>query len=318
MMNIKKDVKLTLDNQYLNIEYDQMFAKKITSSHYPELIGLSGFKNNGKGKKMMNLLNLLEPDVFDDYWLYRGDIAESMAYEVIKTNFEKKYGKENVEVILFHSKDYTYGDQWHYDRASGKGNEYFGGRLDIGIKVTDPKTKKVTRFVVEVKGKTYEKMYDKIVGTDTKKGEPPATEVEQGKFLATMMKLSSVTMVWVFFTEEQELMLRKMFNEGKVFNNELTIKDVKMHFELFNFDRKEMARDMSMASNGLRLSEKEKRIPLFLFNDEELKVINTHIEEHYKREQAMLAEQKRVESAMREEQAKVDNDEPFDESKLAF
>lgn len=315
-MIIKDDVKLTIDNQYLNIEYDKMFAKKITSSQYPDLIGLSDF--NGKGEKTMHLLNLLEKEDIDPYWLFRGDIAESLAYEAIKTNFENRFGKENVEVLLFHSKDYTYGDQWHYDKATGKGNQFFGGRLDIGIKVTNPKTKEVKRWVVEVKGKTYETMYDKIVGTNLVKGEPPATEVEQGKFLATMMTLNAVTMGWVFFTKEQELMLRKMHEEGKPFNGEIGVKDVKMHFQLFEFDRDEFVRDMTVASNGLRLCAKEKRIPLFTFNDKEMKIINEHIENHYKREQAILAEQQRIENVMKENEAQVDEDKPFDDSSLPF
>ena len=293
-MIIKDDVKLTIDNQFLNIKYDKCFAKKITSSQYPALIGIDDF--NGKGEKTMSLLNLLEREDIDPYWLYRGDIAESLAYEVIRDTFVRRYGERNVEVILFDSKDYTYGDQWAYNRETGKGNQFFGGRVDIGIKVKMPNSDEIKRIVVEVKGKTYEKHYEMIVGDVAKniKPRPPITEIEQGKFLATMMNLSSVTMVWVFFNEEQEIMLREMQSRNQKFNGEIKASDVKMHFQLFEFDRNLMVQDMSVASKGLQLQAKEKRIPLFFFNDKEREIINNHIEEHHKRERMAKAEEQRI------------------------
>lgn len=315
-MIIKEDVKLTIDNQFLNIKYDKCFAKKITSSQYPALIGIDDF--NGKGEKTMSLLNLLEKEEIDKWWLFRGDIAEKLAYETIKENFEKRFGKENVEVLLFHSKDYTYGDQWAYDRETDKGNQFFGGRIDIGVKVTDAKTKEVTRIVVEVKGKTYEKHYEMIVGDATKNIEarPPVTEIEQGKFLATMMNLEAVTMCWVFFTEKQEEMLKEMHSKNQTFKDEIKASDVKMHFQLFKFDKEEMLRDMSVASKGLRLQAKEKRIPLFFFNKKELQIIDEHIEWYHARERAIKAEEQRVQHATLDDDDEIneisDNDDnPF-------
>lgn len=227
---IRKDVKLSIDDKYVNIEYDKCFAKKITSRAFPTLIGKDEWKS--QGVEILGLLNLLEKaDDIDPFYLFRGDVAEHFVGSAVSDFFSKKFGKENVEVIIFGDKQFTYGDQWHYDKETGKGNKDFGGRIDIGIKV---KTKDgtVKGFVIEVKSKTHTKYNDVEIKNETTgdthtntviknsdyqkisvERNYPETEVQQGIFLANMSNLSQVTMFWVFFNEKQEAELREKLQD---------------------------------------------------------------------------------------------------------
>jgi len=286
---IKPDVELRFskDGRYLEIDYDKMFAKKITSTKFPALLGKNNFA--GKGYQYMELLNLTERGYFNQYYMYRGELAERLAYEMLKEMFEKRFGSVMCEVMLFDNNQFTYGDQWHYNKDTKKGNKYFGGRIDIGVKVELPQ-KEIKRFVAEVKGKSM-KSYDYIVGKDNY----PENEVWQGKFLATLTRLDEIQMVYVFFTEEQEDKLKAWFeNDTKEFADKWTYKDVKINLKQFKFDKEEFARDMNITSSNLRSMAKEKRIPLHFFNDDELYKIGIFIQEQ---------EQKRLKNKEFEEKA---------------
>jgi len=273
---IKNDVKLKIvDEQYLQIEYSKCFAKKIYSRNFPSLIGKNEY--NSEGREALGILNLLEKaDEIDPFYMLRGEVAERFVADVVKVFFEKKYGNGNVEVIVFANTQFTYGDQWNYDKETGKGNKEFGGRMDIGIKVKTADGK-VLAFIIEVKSKSM-KDHEKIAV----KKQYPESETYQGIFLANMGNQSQVTMFWVFFTEKQEEELRSKLDEwlkdkSKLPELSFGFKDVKYHSDLIKFDRKEIWQDMLVARKNIERMAKEKRIPLFMFKDKDMNIIQQHI-----------------------------------------
>ena len=298
-MVIKNDVKLSIDGQYVHIEYDKCFAKKVTSRAFPTLIGKNDFQS--QGAEIMGLLNLLEKqDDIDPFYMFRGDVAEHFVGQAVADFFGKKFGKENVEVIIFADKQFTYGDMWHYDKETKKGDQNFGGRIDIGIKVKDTSTGKVTGFVIEVKSKTHT-VYQDVEITNETTGEThtntlvkksdwqtiavdrkyPETETYQGIFLANMSNLSSVTMFWVFFNENQEKELREKLAEyqktRKIPLLTFGYKDVTYHSDKIEFDRNNTWTEMLVASNNVKKCAKERKIPMFMFSANDMKIINQHI-----------------------------------------
>lgn len=296
---IKREVKLSIDDTYLNINYEKCFAKKITSRAFPALINKDEYKS--EGVEILGLLNLLDKDdEIDPFYMFRGDVAEHFVGKYVSEASIKKYGKENVEVIIFADKQFTYGDQWYYDKETGKGNKDFGGRMDIGIKA---KTSDggVKGFVIEVKSKTHT-VYQEVVITNETTGENhknriekksdwkkiavernyPESEVYQGIFLANLGNMSEITMFWVFFNERQEDELRELlpiYLKEKKIPQELSFgyKDVTYHPYKKEFNRDEIWRDMLVASNNVKRMAKEKRIPLYLFKKDDLKIIEQHI-----------------------------------------
>lgn len=275
---IKNDVKLKIvDEQYVEINYEKCFAKKIYSRNFPSLIGKNEY--NSSGREALGVLNLLEKESIDPFYTLRGDVAERFVYEKVKDFFGKKYGLGNVEVKLFDNKDYTYGDMWNYDKETKKGNKDFGGRMDIGVKVTmNDGTKRA--FIIEVKSKSM-KDYDKIAVQKNY----PESETYQGIFLANMGNQSQVTMFWVFFTEAQEEELKskvKSWQENQGVNLDLSFgyNDVKYHNALIEFNREEVWTDMLVASRNIQRMAKEKRIPLYMFSQNDIKIIQQHIIDH--------------------------------------
>jgi hypothetical protein len=300
-ITIKNDVKLVNDGTYVHIQYDKCFAKKITSRAFPALIGKDDYKS--EGVEIMGLLNLLEKsDDIDPFYMFRGDVAEHFVGQAVADFFGRKFGKENVEVIIFADKQFTYGDQWHYDKETQKGNKDFGGRIDIGVKV---KTKDgtVKGYVIEVKSKTHTK-YETVDITNETTGETakntivsksdyqtiaverkyPETEVQQGIFLANMSNLSSVTMFWVFFNEKQEQELKELtatyLKEKKIPLLSFDYTNVVYHSDTIEFNRDTIWRDMLVSSNNIKKMAREKKIPLFMFKASDIKAIDQHIAEY--------------------------------------
>lgn len=293
---IKNDVKLKIvDDQYLEINYDKCFAKKIYSRNFPSLIGKD--ERTSAGREALSVLNLLEKEQIDPFYTYRGDVAEHFVAESVRDFFEKKYGKDNVEIIVFANTQFTYGDQWNYDKETGKGNKDFGGRMDIGIKVTEKDGTK-RAFIIEVKSKSM-KDYDKIAV----KKEYPESETYQGIYLANMGNQSQVTMFWVFFTEQQEEELKSKVkewqdNQGKK-EVELSFgyKDVKYHNALLQFSRDEVWRDMLVASNNVKKMARDKKIPMYMFNRNDVAIIQQHI-----------IDQERIESIMNKDREELERE----------
>jgi hypothetical protein len=298
---IKNDVKLSMDDTYVYIDYEKCFAKKITSRAFPTLIGKDDYKSEGVAT--LGLLNLLEKDEeIDQFYMFRGDVAEHFVGQAVAEAFGNKHGKDNVEVIIFADKQFTYGDMWHYDKETKKGNKDFGGRPDIAIKIMLPNGDKIV-YLIEVKSKTHtvyedveivnETTGDKHTNTIEKKSDwkkiaveriYPETEVLQGVFLANMSNLSAVTMFWVFFNDKQENELRELLpiylKEKKIPTLSFGYQDVTYHNYKKEFSRDEVWRDMLVASNNLKRMAKEKRIPQYLFTKYDLKKIQEHIAEY--------------------------------------
>jgi len=315
---IKSDVKLRSDGSHVYIEYDKCFAKKITSRAFPTLINKNEWQS--EGVELLGLLNLLErTDDIDPFYMFRGDVAEHFVGKYVAEIFGNRFGKENVEVIIFGDKQFTYGDQWHYDKDTKKGNKDFGGRMDIGVKVTMPDgTIKI--FIIEVKSKTHtvynyveienEVTGEKTMNTVVKKSDYqtiavehqyPDTETYQGRFLANMGNQAQVTMFWVFFNDKQEQELRDKLEEyqksKKIPQLSFDYQDVVYHSTLIEFNRDEIWRDMLVCSSNLKRFANEKKIPRHFFNNHDMAIIEQHIVEY-----------ERIETLKREEREKAEQE----------
>lgn len=310
---IKNEVQLEIiDNQYVQITYDKCFAKKIYSRNFPALIGKNEWTS--QGREALGVLNLLEKESIDPFYTLRGEVAERFVAEKVKDFFYKKYGGGNVEIILFANKQFTYGDQWNYDKETKKGNKEFGGRMDIGIKVKQ-QDGKVLGFIVEVKSKSM-KDYEKIAVNK----QYPDSETEQGKFLANMGNQSQVTMFWVFFTEAQEEELKAKVKEWQERKDDTEIpqlsfgyNDVKYHNALIQFSREEVWQDMLVASRNVQRMAKEKKIPLFMFNQNDIKIIQQHIIDYERVKSLQESNKKELEREVEEavKMGVTESDLPF-------
>ncbi len=296
---IKNDVKLKIvDDTYLEIDYEKCFAKKIYSRNFPALIGKNEW--NSQGSEVLGILNLLEKsDDIDPFYMLRGEIAERFVAEAVKTFFEKSYGKGNVEIIVFANHQFKYGDQWNYDKETGKGNKEFGGRMDIGVKVKTADGK-ILAFIIEVKSKSM-KDHENIAV----KKEYPESETYQGIYLANMGNQSQITMFWVFFTEEQEAELKSKVEEwlkdkSKLPKLSFDHKNVKYHSTHIQFKREEVWQDMLVARRNVEKIAREKKIPLYMFSDKDKKIIKEHISNYERIEELENSSRKEFEKEVEE------------------
>lgn len=194
-MKLKKDVMFTYDEDSKSYVFhigSGVKIKKVTSRMFPILIGENKF--NGVGYGVLDRVGLLDFEPIDPFYAVRGAIAEYFVYHYLKNTY-KKHG---IDLIMkaFNTK------------ASGydvfKSNERFSGVPDIGISKPDKH-----RAVVEVKSKNM-KSYEYIID----KKEVPNEEVLQGKMLSHLSKVDKLLMAYVFFTDEQEKLIKD--NMGKI------------------------------------------------------------------------------------------------------
>ena len=161
---------------YLYFDDEQIKKpKKITGHSFVQLIDKDIF--NPKGDAMINILKFLKNEPIDEFYTNRGEIAE----QLVKRSYEKKGHKYQV----WDKKEIGFDN---FKNIS----QIFGGLLD-GL-LDD-------NIVVEVKSKSINK-YDEI----TKNGVEQ--EELQALFYATLLNLNVSFMEWVFFTPEQEELIK--------------------------------------------------------------------------------------------------------------
>jgi hypothetical protein len=178
--NGKEPTKVTFE------VFQPLKKKKLTSTWFPELLGLSDF--NTKGDKVLQFYNFMEKEDIDDYYKIRGLIAEALVVENLK--------KKNYKVIIFKDsfdafKYNPYIDEIEEEKQNKLNTlyKYFGGLPDIVYE------NKGETFLLEVKSKEMSKR-------EYVEKNPPKTEIMQGRMLGLLYGVSKVGMTYVLFSDE--------------------------------------------------------------------------------------------------------------------
>lgn len=187
-MKLKTGIKVSK-----NVQGDYVFEqlinaknKKITSRAFACLLGKNTFES--AGKTILERCNMVEKETIDPYYTVRGAVGERLVNDYF-IDVYKRFKKIDITLMTWNAKDVNF-DNFHK-------NADFGGLLDIAIAKPDSE-----RAVIEVKSKSM-KDFSFI---SSKKGVEE--EVLQGKFLATLSKVSTCYMAYIFFDEQQEILLK--------------------------------------------------------------------------------------------------------------
>ena len=189
-LKLKKEVGVSYDSEkflytFQNVDTNKM--KKVFSRSFPCLLGKNKYESIGK--TILERYGAIEKEQIDPYYLTRGDLAEKLVYDYLKSFYQEKL-KIELTLNTWEKKDINFDN---FGR-----NEKFGGMIDIAI--SKPKD---FRAVVEVKSKS---MKDLETIKESKGNEE---EVMQGLFLSYLSKVDKCLMAYVFFTPEQEQEIKK-------------------------------------------------------------------------------------------------------------
>jgi hypothetical protein len=214
--------------------FEPINPKKVSSTAFPKLYGDQKFSK--KGDSVLEFFNITKGDPFNNYYSLRGYIAEQFVKSVLE---RKKY---NVQM-------FSLGDDiTRYRETENAVYKYFRGLPDIIY--TNEKGEKT---LLEIKSKSLEKKQFII-------DSPPETEIMQGKMLALLENMDSVTMTYVMFDEdlERKIMLattstvpydnQKAYEEFLKFETPLQLnKNIELHAQTYNVDRKQLLDQMKKA-----------------------------------------------------------------------
>lgn len=208
--------------------------KKITATSFYGLLGGNKFKP--KGDYLLSVLGLLKEQI-DPFYTQRGEIAEELVNSWLKTRG-------------FTTKTW---DRYEIGFDNFKQHSKLGGMIDIAI--TSP-----SRTVVECKSKNI-KDEQKI------KKFPNQEQEHQALFYGYMSKCKDVKLIYVFFTDEQEHLIRNY-------------QDIDMQLSNFKFYEKELQVDFEDIRKKLAqaIAYKEQcmeegRIPLCDISDKALDLL---------------------------------------------
>jgi len=260
-LKLKDGIYFEFDSETRNYKFDFSNAKvkKVTSRAFPILLGKNQYNSIGYG--VLERCGFIDFEPIEKWYTVRGAIAEQFAYDYILETY-KKYG------IDIKMKAMTPQMFKGYDAFPN--NEKFGGVPDIGI--SEPKDQ---RAVIEVKSKNIKK-YDELINNTLY----PIEEVLQGKQLAYLSKTNKLLMVWVFFTDKQENLIKEVTNKIKNADDfdvsavtkhiGLSYQDVKIAVVKFNINEKETLEKMETAYNNLHTFIELGKIDEKYFYDTEL------------------------------------------------
>ena len=226
--------KVHIENDFLIIDSEIIKRKKITGTKFPVLLGLNNYKT--RGKEVLQLFGLVPNDDVDPFYAIRGEIAEQIAKKVLEERgfICKTWDKKEIEFDNF------------------KYNKDFGGMIDIAI--TSP-----ARIVVEVKSKNIKK-YEDIKKYGNK------SEEKQGDLYATLCGTDCL-MVWVFFNDKTEDLIRKglITNSEQIDINgtdENGIKNVTIYTKMNVVNKDKVYNEMTIAKLYVDTCFDRKKIPL--------------------------------------------------------
>ena len=194
---LKKGIQVEFDKENGLFHFkntDLSYHKKLTSRAFATIIGVNKWESVGSA--ILERFKLVEKgEPIDPYYSVRGDLAEMLAYDFLKNHYKVSKGID-LELATWEK------DAIRYDNFPK--NPKFGGMIDIAIK-----TPEKYRAVCEVKSKSMKDL-DKIKAN---KGNPE--EVMQGVFLSYLSKVDKCLMVYVFFTPNQEKIMREFVLRDK-------------------------------------------------------------------------------------------------------
>ncbi|MCK9319546.1 hypothetical protein, partial [Methanoculleus sp.] len=195
-MKLKDGINFEFDSETRNYKFDFSNAKvkKVTSRAFPILLGKNQYNSIGYG--VLERCGFIDFEPIEKWYTVRGAIAEQFAYDYIL----ETYTKHGIDIKMKAMSPKMFKG---YDAFPN--NEKFGGVPDIGI--SEPQDQ---RAVIEVKSKNIKK-YDELI----EKTIYPLEEVLQGKQLACLSKVNKLLMVWVFFTDKQENLIKEVTNKIK-------------------------------------------------------------------------------------------------------
>lgn len=273
-MIIKSGTKITYDEN--NFYFDVVGKKvgKITSRVLPNLLGYNNFISIGEA--FLDRFGLLVFQDIEKWYAVRGEMGEILALEYLKKYFEVN---NILDLIQGSFKTYKLQDFKGYDMFNIEyawGNEFFGGVPDITIKTIDKS------YLVEVKSKNM-KNYDYIVGQK----QIPKQELLQAQHLGTLMTYSDIIMVYVFFTDEQEELIKTLVEQGlnaleilKQLN--LSISNVKVKIAIRDVEHEQTSNLQERAKNELHKCFDGGFIPRRYFNEDEILMLEQYADENKK------------------------------------
>lgn len=246
---------------------------KISSRLVGDLLGLNQW--NSVGKSIIDRLGLFDYDriePIDPYYTVRGEVAEIFAVKFLHETY-KKFGVE-IETKTFPSRYKGSNGQW-YGNNLYRNNEKFSGVNDIGI--SSPAS---ARANCEVKSKS-DKSYEYIINRKI----VPQEELMQGKVLSTLAKTEKLLMIYVFFDEDSEVVMKDFTNkfDGDINDlNETNLKPLldmmkdyeklgKIRIEVlrYDIDLTEVEQQMEMAYQIVKEHAEKGYIELDLFSDDD-------------------------------------------------
>lgn len=159
--------------------FEPLKHKKVSSTWVPQLLGVSEY--NTVGDKLLEFYGLLKGDEFNNYYSLRGAIAERIIVNSLKKKgYNVKVFKEGYDAFPFNENS---------DNKLNALYKYWGGLPDIVYE------KEGQTILLEVKSKELDAK-EKI------ETNPPHYEIMQGKILALLYGLDSVTMSYVMFSDK--------------------------------------------------------------------------------------------------------------------
>lgn len=262
-MKLKDGITIEDKGNYFQIDFSKYKVKKITSRTFPILLGKNNFTSIGYG--VLERANLIVFEEIDKFYTLRGDIAEKITKQLV-IDFYKHKEKVDIELKVFKPQDFKGFDM--FDKSYKWGNEYFGGVPDLTI--TKPSE---FRTVIEVKSKNI-KSYDYII----EKNRVPEEEIMQGEMLSTLSKAPNLIMAYIFFTDEQENVIKDGLANNKtadqiIEENKWNYRVIKSKFKLYDIDMDKTYKEMEKAKKFLDDIIASGKVSKQLFNVDELMII---------------------------------------------
>lgn len=163
--------------------FQPLQKKKLTSTWFPELLGLSNF--NMRGDKLLAFYGFTEKEEIEEYYKVRGAIAEALVLNMLnKKGYKFQTFKDTFDIFLY--------NEAKRDDKLNTLYKYFGGLPDIIYQ-----NENGGEFLLEVKSKEMAKR-------EYVEKNPPITEIKQGRMLALLRGVNKVGMTYVLFSDAMQ------------------------------------------------------------------------------------------------------------------
>lgn len=275
-------VELDMDKDFVYLKSQKLRKPNISSHTFVSLTGKDNF--NSVGATLLKILGQVEKESINIYHKLKGGIVEHFTTRYLKELF-KEYKGIDVNISSYEVEDFQNYNQFNDDKP-------FTGVLDKYIEDYD--------IPVEIKSKEYISKRSKgdfnVYNWIVEKGNFPENEVYQGKFLANMSKKDKVVMVWGFVSEILSNKIKSIINEEKneipkeyytsgnrvdfkkiIDDLDIKYEEITFHSELYKVDNEEIEKMKQQCKDLILETWVQKKIPLSLFSDDDLKVIKESI-----------------------------------------